>query len=386
MISALIMTRSSCTKEKLVVETQKGTYTFPHNDFVLGRCAAEKKCTELDSILAPFTDRSEFDAVMSAVHSCDHKEKFEFSHVGLNIAEDNSTRVFSNGAQFDYKLHGDLYRENERDMLDCPQAYFNPLSEDKLDIWPLFGCRPRYGHYVCFKPKKVENVMVNCCKDKLVVETEKGTYTFPHNDKVATKCAAEKKCTKLNSILAPFTDMSEILAVQTAVTSCCHKDQFELSFVGLNIVKGDPNAERYQGKLFNEEDLFKGVFSNGVKFDWELHSHLYNKNDIGDSPQVYYWPQYYSGSRLNIWSHDDITVKSDGPQHSYVCFKPKNGVKSEAISGDAMDVSSNFRNFGGLFQFAIFCLVCFLTFLVCFLFIQNKKFKSKKSQQMSDLD
>ena len=146
---------SSCTEEKLVVETEKGTYTFPHDDMVVGKSAAEKKCTELNSILAPFTEKSEFVAVMNAVNSCDHKEKYEYSLIGLSIAEDNSTRVFSNGVQFDYQIHGDLYRENQVTMpKNCPEAYFNPLSQDKLEIESMFGCKPRHLHpYVCFKQK-----------------------------------------------------------------------------------------------------------------------------------------------------------------------------------------------------------------------------------------
>ena len=153
---------------------------------------------------------------MSAVNSCAHKDKYEYSMVGLNIADDNSTRVFSNGVQFDYNTHGDLYRENEIGMPEnCPLAYFNPLSQDKLEISPLWFCKPALDAYVCFKPKSV--------------------------------------------------------------------------------------------------------------------------------------------------------------------------AQAEAISGDSMDVNSNFVSFGGLFQIALVCLVCLLSCLVCFMFVQNKKLRSKKSQEISDL-
>lgn len=35
---------SSCTKEKLFVETEEGTYILP-SDKAAGQCAAEEKCT-----------------------------------------------------------------------------------------------------------------------------------------------------------------------------------------------------------------------------------------------------------------------------------------------------------------------------------------------------
>ena len=205
------------------METEKGTYTLPNNDMVVGKAAAEKRCTDINSILAPFTERSEFVAVMNAVNSCEHKDWYEFSFIGLNIANDNSSRVFSNGVQFDYKLHGHLYRENQVTMPDnCPEAYFNPLNEEKLEICPLYVCLPRLGPYICFKPK--------------------------------------------NEV---------IMSISTK----------------------------------------------------------------------------------------------------------ENGVRSEAILAAPMNVSAKFENFGRLFQFVLFCLVGFLSFLVCFLVIQNKKLKSKKSQQ-----
>ena len=146
----------TCTKEELEVETEKGTYTFPLGKIAVGKCAAEEECTKRESILAPFTEKSEFLAVMGAVNSCDHKDVSEPSYVGLNIAKDNSTRVFSTGVPFDYKTHGDLYQENEINMpTNCPEAYFWPLSQDKVAILPAFKCQKMPRPYVCFKQKTV---------------------------------------------------------------------------------------------------------------------------------------------------------------------------------------------------------------------------------------
>ena len=62
---------SHCTKDNLVVETEKGKYTIPNNDwynFVKGTCIAQERCTEIGAILAPFTEKSEFDAVLNAIN------------------------------------------------------------------------------------------------------------------------------------------------------------------------------------------------------------------------------------------------------------------------------------------------------------------------------
>ena len=90
-----------CTEEKLVVETKKGTYTLPNEDWVVGRCDAEEKCASMGAMLAPFTDKSEFDTVIKAIKSCEDHDQYEPKLVGLIIAKNNSSRIFSNGIEFD---------------------------------------------------------------------------------------------------------------------------------------------------------------------------------------------------------------------------------------------------------------------------------------------
>ena len=61
---------SKCNKEKKLVEkTEKGTFIRP-SDKAAGQCAAEEKCILLGAILALFTEKSKFDAVVSAINSC----------------------------------------------------------------------------------------------------------------------------------------------------------------------------------------------------------------------------------------------------------------------------------------------------------------------------
>ena len=47
----------TCTAERLVVETEKGTYTIDHGSMEMGKCAADRKCAESGGVLAPFKSR-----------------------------------------------------------------------------------------------------------------------------------------------------------------------------------------------------------------------------------------------------------------------------------------------------------------------------------------
>ena len=152
------MPTSSCTEEKLIVETVKGTYIIPTADFVRGTCDAHVKCTQLGAILAPFTEKSEFDIVMEALNSCEYQNPYESKWVGLHILSDNSSRVFSNGEEFDFSLHGHLYQENDVDMPeDCPNVILDQLRTNKLQIGTNHHCRAYKRTYICLKAKKTTN-------------------------------------------------------------------------------------------------------------------------------------------------------------------------------------------------------------------------------------
>ena len=146
---------ATCTEEKLVVKTKRGTYTLPNEDYVVERCAAEAKCLEMGAILAPFTEKDEFDAVMSAIKSCEHAPEYYAMHVGLSISKDNAHRIFSNGVEFDYSVHGHLYKENlPYKPGNCPFAVLIPLFPDKIQIDTNSNCVEGEELYMCFKPNK----------------------------------------------------------------------------------------------------------------------------------------------------------------------------------------------------------------------------------------
>ena len=144
---------SKCTEENLFVETKKGTYILP-SDKAAGKCAAEQKCLDMGGILAPITDKTDFDAIKDAISSCEFHENGD-RYIGLSVSTDNSYRVFSNGVEFNKDLHGDLYEENYIRPGNCPVALLMMHFPEKLQIGSQFRCYKDFElRYVCFKPKK----------------------------------------------------------------------------------------------------------------------------------------------------------------------------------------------------------------------------------------
>ena len=147
-----------CTKENLIVETDKGKYTMPTDDYVFSACEAQKRCTKINSsILAPIKEQSEFNTVMEAIKSCQYQSKYSSRYVGLHIADDNSTRVFSDGVKFDYNAHGDLYQEHEIEPEHCPAANLWPQRPNKLQIGTNWWCGEQERLFICFEPKNTAN-------------------------------------------------------------------------------------------------------------------------------------------------------------------------------------------------------------------------------------
>ena len=145
---------STCTKENLIVETEKGKYTIPADDWVFSACEAQKRCTKLGgSILAPIKEQSEFNAIMEAIQSCEYQSKIAQKYVGLYIAEDNSTRVFSDGVKFDKDVHGRVYQENDIGPDNCPVAFLYPQRPNKLQIGVNRWCGEYERLFICFEPK-----------------------------------------------------------------------------------------------------------------------------------------------------------------------------------------------------------------------------------------
>ena len=143
-----------------------------------------------------------------------------------------------------------------------------------------------------------------------------------------------------------------------AVTSCDHTEQYASYYIGLTIAKDDSVR----------------VFPDGERFDYQVHGPLYETQEMGipeNCPLAVLDPQ--EPQKLQIepsWYCEDILSP-------YICFKPKKSPESKAVLGGEVGVSSNFFAVAALLQVATVCLVCFL-------FLQIKRLKSKKSEQTTD--
>ena len=99
--------------DTLVVERDSGTFTF-HNNVMITRNEAEYECAKHNSILAPITSHDDFKALMSAFQNFTRLR--QSYHVGLNIAKDDSGRVFSNGVAWDKEKHGKYHLEPDQPL------------------------------------------------------------------------------------------------------------------------------------------------------------------------------------------------------------------------------------------------------------------------------
>ena len=138
----------------LTVERPSGTYSFYRKRAT--RYQAMNHCAEKDSILAPVTEKADFDA-LSAAYNEFYFQSPETFHVGLEIANDNSGRVFTNGEAWDQNKHGAYHKEAEAPLgpHQCLSAIFAPgWFPDKMVIDYRSNCAEVMSDIVCFKPKK----------------------------------------------------------------------------------------------------------------------------------------------------------------------------------------------------------------------------------------
>ena len=138
----------------LTVERPSGTFSFYHK--YATRYQAMNHCAKKDSILAPITEKADFDA-LSAAYNKKYFESPRSFHVGLEIANDNSGRVFINGEAWDQEKHGAFYREAEPPYApnECLNTLFVPWIFPKTMVIDYqIKCHLQPTDFVCFKPKK----------------------------------------------------------------------------------------------------------------------------------------------------------------------------------------------------------------------------------------
>ena len=138
----------------LTVERPSGTFSFYRKKAT--RYQAMNHCAKKYSILAPITEKADFDA-LSAAYNKKYFESPESFHVGLEIANDNSGRVFIDGEAWDQEKHGSFYKEAEapHGPNQCLNSYFVPGFFPKTMVIDYQIKRHlQVTDFVCFKLKK----------------------------------------------------------------------------------------------------------------------------------------------------------------------------------------------------------------------------------------
>ena len=124
------------------------------------------------------------------------------------------------------------------------------------------------------------------------VTTSSGTFSY--SERQMTRCEAKKYCRERGQILAPITTQEDKDAVLTMFNEKCFNHYTESFYhIGLDVFPCGDTQER--------------VFTNGVKYDANIHGHLYADYGKPDHkcPQSYLeslnWNPFTIGTKPNCY-------------------------------------------------------------------------------------
>ena len=147
--------KQSCNTE---VTTPTGKFTFHFQK--LSMCQAKKFCAEKNEILAPITNKKDFDALKKAITQgnypgCNFNVGVQQYHLGLDVTpcgKGKQDRVFTNGEVWDETVHGKLYIDNI-DSWKQPCVFatlYDEIDRPVLAHW--INCYQDYEKFICLKP------------------------------------------------------------------------------------------------------------------------------------------------------------------------------------------------------------------------------------------
>ena len=139
---------------KTQVTTSSGTFTF--HDQAVKRCEAKKMCSGAGEILAPVENKEDLSALLQLTEQkCGMFADRPSFFTGLDIAvcEEDEDKVFTDGAKWDPKIHGPLYRwDKYAQYADVRYALLT--DAEKVKIIGDFSCGDMKANFVCLKPAK----------------------------------------------------------------------------------------------------------------------------------------------------------------------------------------------------------------------------------------
>ena len=157
----------SCSTELV---TPTGKFTF--HDEEVSICEAKKICAKNGEILAPITNRQDYNAIIKVTKmgnhpSCPFHHGDQMYFIGLDITpcgKGKQDKVFSNGVVWNEKIHGKLYVDQwESDTSPCAYAEFGSWGSNPwLSTWGDL-CYEKTSRFLCLKPSNPVKVQSNSC-------------------------------------------------------------------------------------------------------------------------------------------------------------------------------------------------------------------------------
>ena len=154
------MNHKSCASE---VITRSGKFTFYRQEMSI--CEAKKFCARREGILAPITNKEDFDALHRAAKAgnhpgCQYHHGYAQYFIGLDVTpcgEGKQDRVFTNGEVWDDDVHGKLYLDRFDTWNEpCVFALFvNQLDGPSMGRWN--DCYQGNFPFICLQPSAPRN-------------------------------------------------------------------------------------------------------------------------------------------------------------------------------------------------------------------------------------
>ena len=156
------------------VVTPTGKFTF--HDQQLSVCEAKKICASKGEILAPITNRADFEALYRVTQmgnhpSCPFHYGFEFMYsIGLDVTpcgKGKQDRVFTNGVVWNNTVHGKLYSDySDSWNSPCVYAYLDTsASRPTVATYIPYCHQSNLLRFICLKeaaPSKVVGACGSC--------------------------------------------------------------------------------------------------------------------------------------------------------------------------------------------------------------------------------
>ena len=132
--------------------TPRGTFIFVTNEKVY-KPEAIIRCNQMGAILAPVTEREDFEKLIEFGNKCRYYRMPRQYWVGFE-ALSNDTRLFSNGEVWNWDKHSNIYSHYYNHRKDCVCHMLNLQKTDRMYVaGSHYGlCHQITEYFICLKP------------------------------------------------------------------------------------------------------------------------------------------------------------------------------------------------------------------------------------------